>query len=72
MPYEESENPLTDDERNEDINKWTQELEEQGQRAQQLEEVARGMIANSQQYSQLMQVRIAHLQGLEQVIQEPT
>ena len=69
----ESENPSTVGERNEDINKWTQELGDQSQRAQQLGEIDQGSIANSQQqYSQLMQVRIEHAQGMEHVIRDPT
>ena len=60
---EDSENPVTIDGGNEDINMRMQELDEQRQRPHQLGEVAQGMIANSEKYSQLMQVRLSMRNG---------
>ena len=35
-------------------------------------EITQGMISNSQKYSPMAQVRIEHVQGMGQVIHEPT
>ena len=72
MSDEESDNSATADEGNEDINMRTQELEEKSERTHHLAEIDQGLIANSQKYSHVMQVRIEHAQGSGQVIHGPT